>query len=135
MHSTHPRLRKNNFDLLRLLFAGVVCLVHSFELSGFEALHWTTRFFSSAVAVKSFFVVSGFLIFMSYERSTSLASYISKRIRRIYPAYFTIVILCAIGLVMVSSRSVNQYFSADWLKYVAANLSFLNFLSNYSAPL
>ncbi|MEN9435529.1 MAG: hypothetical protein RIR09_184 [Pseudomonadota bacterium] len=129
MHSTHPRLRKNNFDLLRLLFAGVVCLVHSFELSGFEALHWTTRFFSSAVAVKSFFVVSGFLIFMSYERSTSLASYISKRIRRIYPAYFTIVILCAIGLVMVSSRSVNQYFSADWLKYVAANLSFLNFLS------
>lgn len=30
------RLKKNNFDLLRLLFAGTVCLVHAHTLSGFE---------------------------------------------------------------------------------------------------
>lgn len=28
-------LARNNFDLLRLLFAGTVCLVHVHELSGF----------------------------------------------------------------------------------------------------
>lgn len=80
------------------------------------------------MAVKAFFVVSGFLIFMSFERSNSLSSYASKRIRRIYPAYFTVVILCAISLVMVSSKNAGDYFSLEWIKYVAANLTFLNFL-------
>jgi peptidoglycan/LPS O-acetylase OafA/YrhL len=80
------------------------------------------------VAVKAFFVVSGFLIFMSFERSNSLSSYASKRIRRIYPAYFTVVILFAISLAMVSSKNVGDYFSLEWIKYVAANLTFLNFL-------
>ncbi len=65
---------------------------------------------SSGMAVKGFFVLSGFLIFMSFERSTSLSSYAMKRIRRIYPAYFTVVMLCAFGMVAVSSHSVAEYF-------------------------
>ena len=83
---------------------------------------------SSAVAVKSFFVVSGFLIFMSFERTSSLKSFALKRIRRIYPGYFTIVILCALALVVVSSKSATEYFSFTWVKYVISNLTFLNFL-------
>jgi len=121
-------LTRNNFDLLRLLFAGTVCLVHSFNLSGFPQLAWIPQILSSAVAVKAFFVVSGFLIFMSYERSKSLASYAAKRVLRIYPAYFTIVMLCAIGLFAVSTKTADDYFSAAWLNYLLANLSFLNFL-------
>jgi peptidoglycan/LPS O-acetylase OafA/YrhL len=124
----HPRLTKNNFDLLRLLFAGTVCLVHAHDLSGFSSLAQITQLLSSGIAVKAFFVVSGFLIFMSFERSSSFSSYASKRIRRIYPAYFTVVMLCAISLVIVSSKNVSDYFSLTWLKYIAANLSFLNFL-------
>ena len=80
------------------------------------------------MAVKAFFVVSGFLIFMSFERSSSFASYARKRIRRIYPAYFTVVMLCAIFLVAVSSKNIEHYFSFVWVKYVLANLAFLNFL-------
>ena len=123
-----PRLTKNNFDLLRLLFAGTVCLVHAYELSGFQQLRWVSVVLSPAVAVKAFFVVSGFLIFMSFERSKSLTSYASKRIRRIYPAYFTVVMLCAISMIAVSSKNAGDYFSDPWIKYVVANLSFLNFL-------
>ncbi|MCZ7655576.1 MAG: acyltransferase family protein [Rhodocyclaceae bacterium] len=96
-------LARNNFDLLRLLFAGTVCMVHAYGLSGFRELAWIASFLSTAVAVKAFFVVSGFLIFMSYERSTSLASYTGKRIRRIYPAYFAVVMLCALGLALASA--------------------------------
>ncbi len=124
----HPRLARNNFDLLRLLFAGTVCLIHAYELSGFESLRWISDILSATVAVKAFFIVSGFLIFMSYERSTSLASYAAKRIRRIYPAYFTVVMLCAVGLAAVSSKGLGAYFSLAWVKYVLANLTFLNFL-------
>jgi peptidoglycan/LPS O-acetylase OafA/YrhL len=123
-----PRLTKNNFDLLRFLFAATVALCHASSLSGFPELLPITKILSSAIAVKAFFVVSGFLIFMSFERSTSLASYANKRFRRIYPAYFTVVMLCAIGLVVVSAQGPREYFSVSWVKYVAANLAFLNFL-------
>ncbi len=97
-------------------------------LSGFEELLPLATTAIPAKALKGFFVVSGFLIFMSYERSSSLFSYASKRARRIYPAYFTIVTVCAIGLVVVSSKNIGDYFSIDWLKYYITNLSFLNFL-------
>ncbi len=126
-HSS-ARLSRNNFDLIRLVLAAVVCLVHSYELSGFEPLAVLGQVLSSAIAVKAFFVVSGFLIVMSYERSSSLSSYLRKRVRRIYPAYFTVVMLCAVGLLLVSSKTMAGYFSLDWLKYVVANLTFLNFL-------
>lgn len=121
------RLTANNFDLLRLLFAGTVLLVHAYAVSGFQQLE-IFSVLSSAVAVKAFFVVSGFLIFMSFERSATITAYARKRIRRIYPAYFTVVMLCAIGLVAVSAKDPGDYFSAAWLKYVFANLAFLNFL-------
>lgn len=124
----NSRLTQNNFDLLRLLFAGTVCLAHSYDLSGLPQLAWLGSILSPAVAVKGFFVVSGFLIFMSYERSSSLASYAGKRIRRIYPAYFTVVMLCALGLFAVSSYDAGDYFSRAWGRYVVANLVFLNFL-------
>ena len=84
---------RNNFDLLRLLFAGVVCVVHAQQLSGMGELTFVTWALSSTVAVKAFFVVSGYLIFMSYDRSSSIWSYAQKRVRRIYPDYFTVVAL------------------------------------------
>jgi len=121
-------LTANNFDLLRLLFAGTVCLVHAHVLSGFQQLGLIASVLSSAVAVKAFFVVSGFLIFMSFERSASFTSYARKRIRRIYPAYFTVVMLCAVSLIAVSSKNIEGYFSFAWVKYILANLAFLNFL-------
>jgi len=126
--STSPRLTTNNFDLLRLLFAATVCLVHAHTLSGYQSLSWIPALLSSEIAVQAFFVVSGFLIFMSYERSSSLAAYTSKRIRRIYPAYFTIIMLCAACLWVVSSLGPKDYFSLGWLRYVTANLLFMNFV-------
>lgn len=119
---------KNNFDLLRLLFSIVVFLVHAYTLSGSSILYPLTLFLSSEIAVKSFFIVSGFLIFMSYENTNSISNYLSKRVRRIYPAYFAVVILCAIFGLFFTQVSIEDYISINWLKYLAANLLFLNFL-------
>lgn len=127
MNQQSLRLYKNNFDLLRLLLAGTVCVVHAQDLSEVK-LSWISNFLSSLVAVNAFFVVSGFLISMSFERSSSLASYAKKRVRRICPAYAFVVILCAMSLVLVSSNNFTDYFSLEWGKYLLANLTFLNFL-------
>lgn len=124
----HPRLAINNFDLLRFLFAGTVCLVHTYVLSGFEQLRPIALTLSSTVAVRAFFVISGFLIFMSYEQSSSNQSYFRKRVRRIYPAYAVVVLGCALLLALVSTRPAAEYFGSQWLKYLIANLLFLNFL-------
>jgi len=121
-------LRENNFDLLRVMFSVVVFFVHAYVLSGSALLAPLSAILSSEIAVKSFFIVSGFLIFMSYENSRGLVNYFSKRMRRIYPAYFAVVILCALLGAFITSFSIMDYFSVDWLEYVLANLVFLNFL-------
>lgn len=120
---------RNNFDLLRFCFAMVVFLVHAYLLSGSTQLSWLSEVLSSAVAVKSFFVVSGFLIFMSYENSRGLRNYFEKRVRRIYPAYFTIVTLCTLLGSLLSVHTLRDYFSAPGLyQYLTVNLVFLNFV-------
>ena len=119
---------KNNFDLLRLLFAGAVFLVHAATLASNEYLISLLSFLSSDIAVKSFFIVSGFLIFMSYENSENIPSYFSKRIRRVYPAYFVVIISCVLIGACFSSFSWSDYWSLATLKYLISNLTFLNFL-------
>lgn len=123
------RLKVNNFDLLRFVFAFIVFLVHAYALSGAKSLAVITQFLSSEIAVKSFFIVSGFLIFMSYENSHNLKTYFLKRVRRIYPAYLCVILFCAFFGYIFSTSSFDNYFSVDLVKYIFANLFFLNFIS------
>lgn len=129
MSSDNSRLRQNNFDLIRLLLALAVCLLHAHELSGVDDLSIIDTLLSGKIAIESFFVISGFLIFMSYEKSRSLANYFEKRGRRIYPAYFVAVVLAALLLSSISERSLAEYFlSSDFVRYLGFNLGFLNFV-------
>lgn len=115
----------NNFDFLRLFFAFSV-FVHHFAILTNNTIFWPI---SSQMAVAGFFVISGFLITKSFYRSPSIKNYLLKRIRRIVPAYFFIVLTCAIGLSTISPYSTIAYFTAaDFWKYLLANLSFLNFI-------
>lgn len=117
---------KNNFDLIRVGLALIVFLVHAADLSGYSSLKPIIDFFSAEIAVKSFFIISGFLIFMSYEKSKNISLFFSKRIRRIYPAYaFVIVISTLLGLIF-SSANLHEYISFTTLKYLISNLLFLN---------
>jgi peptidoglycan/LPS O-acetylase OafA/YrhL len=119
---------KNNFDLLRFLFAITVFIVHSYQLSGASNLVLFSSL-SSAFSVKSFFVISGFLIFMSYENSKSIRNYFLKRARRIYPAYFFVILLSALLGYFFSSYPLINYFSFEWLRYIFFNLLYLNFIA------
>ena len=124
-----PVSRDNNFDLLRLVFAGFVFLSHLYALSLAPALEVLTLFVSSNIAVKGFFVISGYLVMMSYENSSSVREYAEKRLRRIYPAYAAVMLVCAIAGAFFTTLPLAEYVSADLARYLAANLVFLNFLA------
>jgi peptidoglycan/LPS O-acetylase OafA/YrhL len=122
-------LSRNNLDCLRLILASTVALFHVYALTELPAFTWFGRYLSPHFAVRSFFVISGLLIYQSYVRSSTLRSYAEKRIRRIYPAYFTVVIIAAFGLFLLSNLPASKYFGAGFVKYLGANLVFLNFLA------
>jgi peptidoglycan/LPS O-acetylase OafA/YrhL len=122
-------LSRNNLDFLRLVLASTVFLFHVHALTDIPAFWTFAKFLSAPFAVKSFFVISGLLIYRSYVRSSSISSYFEKRVRRIYPAYFTVVVLAALLLFPLSTQSVSQYFGIGFWKYLGANLVFLNFLA------
>lgn len=116
----------NNFDLIRLLLAISVVFHHVYglsELPVFEPLYIKTLY-----SVQGFFIISGYLILMSYENSKSLYSYAIKRIRRIYPAYvFVILFWFALGAA-ITTLNIRQYFSYESIKYLASNLIFMEFM-------
>lgn len=122
--------RHNNFDLLRLLLACAVLLVHVATLTGSGELKFLKELLSAKVAVDGFFVISGFLIFRSFENTASLNEYFGKRLRRIYPAYFFIIVLCVLIGCVITSSTLNAYLSIETLKYLVYNLGFLNFLQD-----
>ncbi len=124
--------RTNNLDCLRFILASIVVLFHSHHMTGISALSGLNRYLSPQAAhfaISCFFVISGMLIYRSYTKSSSIASYLEKRVRRIYPGYFAVVVLAAVGLCAFSSLPLSQYFGVGFWKYLGANLLFLNFLA------
>lgn len=124
------RLTTNNFDLLRLIFASTVVVFHVGVLTQEPSLAWMQQWVSGTFGLQGFFVVSGFLVTMSYDRSRSLISYARKRARRILPAYVAVVLGAAVLLVAMSRLPWSEYFThAEWRSYVFWNLLLANFTS------
>lgn len=122
------RLTINNFDLLRLVFASMVMFFHIGILSQQPSLAWLQTYVSAEFGLQGFFFVSGFLVTMSYDKSSSLASYAWKRARRIAPAYVTVVLIAAFAFVFLSQLPWTEYFAhPQWRSYVFWNLLLMNF--------
>jgi peptidoglycan/LPS O-acetylase OafA/YrhL len=119
--------RDNNFDLLRLIAAAGVMALHVVDLSHEPSLSFLL-WADTKIALATFFVISGYLVYMSCERTTSLRDYVGKRLLRIVPAYAAVVLACAFLGCLISTLPLGDYFGKAWLQYVVANLGFLNFL-------
>lgn len=115
----------NNFTLLRLLLALAVVLGHFRLLDGIQYPHFP--FDLADAAVDCFFIVSGFLITLSFQRTRGIWPFYIRRFFRLYPMYAAIVLIQA-GIMM--AMLPNGPFSApeSTLRYLAANLMFANFL-------
>jgi peptidoglycan/LPS O-acetylase OafA/YrhL len=115
----------NNFTLLRLLLALMVVFGHFKLLSG--TAFPLFPFNLADAAVDCFFVVSGFLIAGSYERSHGLWSFYARRVFRLYPMYVCVVLIqTAIMLALLPNGPFSEPEST--LRYLVANLLFANFL-------
>jgi len=93
----------NNFNLLRLTFALMVVAYHTaLSIPGASNLAEGVFSIGAMVGVQGFFVLSGYLVFASFERSESVALYAEKRFRRLYPAYAVVILVCALAALVVS---------------------------------
>lgn len=115
----------NNMGLVRYVLAFAVIVSHFNILTGSDL-----RFpIDCDVAVGGFFALSGFLVYGGYLRKANLRHYVVARMVRLLPAYFSAVVLFAVLLAAVSSRSPGDYFlSGHFVKYLVSNLFFLNFI-------
>lgn len=116
----------NSFDLIRYYLALMVILTHYDALTGTDHFN---LWIGGGEAVSGFFIISGFFVYNSYIARPDTVHFAIKRILRICPPYFFIVLLCAFGGAVISSENGLDYFtSAQFYRYLAANLSFLNFI-------
>ncbi len=117
--------RNNNMGIVRYVLAFGVLIAHFNVLCGAD-VSWII---SSENRVGGFFALSGFVLFGGILKITSFKQFVIKRAWRILPSYFFVVITGAVLFSLISTFSFKDYFtSKDFWGYLAANLSFLNFL-------
>lgn len=121
--------KENNFNFLRLVFATLVILGHSFELKdGDRHRELLYRVFGvgslGGFAVSGFFALSGYLIVKSWMRDPSSRDFFVKRVLRIYPG-FLVASIVSIFVVGPLGADVHQYFAHLSMRSVAGNSVFL----------
>ncbi|MGE0233454.1 MAG: acyltransferase family protein [Flavobacteriaceae bacterium] len=105
----------NNFDTLRLAAALAVIVSHAFYLqSGLnsdEPLAASTGLPLGWHAVQVFFIMSGFLVFASFERRRGIGAFVLARALRIMPALITaaLFVVLVVGP-LATAFPLAQYF-------------------------
>ena len=112
----------NNFDILRLILAVLVFFAHWNTLTSQDISN--QLFHLSGYAVHMFFIVSGFLIFWSFDADQNKKHFYIKRFFRIFPLYAFLIILQTLFFIGFSDGSTFEV-----IKYFIANIFFLNFLA------
>ena len=112
----------NNFDILRLALAILVFFAHWNILTSQNISN--SIFQLSGFAVDMFFIVSGFLIFWSFDNDQNKKHFYIKRFFRIFPLYAFLIILQTLFFIGFSDGN-----TLEILKYFVANIFFLNFLA------
>ncbi|WP_322045274.1 acyltransferase [Paraburkholderia sp. J67] len=107
-------MHKNNYNLLRLLFAVAVIFSHSFELLRFPdpLERWSSGMSAGTLGVCAFFLLSGYLTAQSWTHEPRALAFLKKRALRLYPAF---IVASALSVFVVGPLGASgaQYFS-DW---------------------
>jgi peptidoglycan/LPS O-acetylase OafA/YrhL len=126
-----PNFKINNFDLIRIYAASQVMVLHSFRHLRIPMPTWLS-IINYFPGVPIFFVISGYLISSSYERSGGLSHYFTNRVLRIFPGLWA-----CIGLTIITASMVGHidFFNAQTPLWLASQMTGLiytpQFLSGY----
>jgi peptidoglycan/LPS O-acetylase OafA/YrhL len=108
------------FNFLRLTAAMAVLFSHSFELASSAGWPEPFRHFSGGQtsiggsAVYIFFIISGFLVTASYQKSQDVLDFVLKRALRILPALVIVILLTAFVLgPTMTTLPLTDYFSDE----------------------
>lgn len=113
--------RDNNMPVIRYILSICILTDHVALLANVDL--------PITLYVGGFFTISGFLIFTAFQKDPVVKSYAEKRVRRLFPPYCNIVLMCALLMVFISSLNWWQYYSdLGFWEYLGSNLIFLNFL-------
>lgn len=116
----------NNFHLIRLLAALAVIYGHAYPIVGAGGadlyLQWVGNKFIGGVAVDVFFIVSGFLIAGSLERS-SWRRYLWARGLRLLPALWVSLFLTVFVMGPLLTVSADYFSDPQTWRYLWANAS------------
>lgn len=132
--NTELRITPNNFDLVRLLAASQVVVVHGIEhleltsiVNQHFAISW--HLLTAFPGVPIFFVVSGYLISRSLDREPCLRSYAVNRMLRIYPALIACFLVSVLSVLVVSPKNI---LTADPLRFTSWTIAQLTFFQFYN---
>jgi peptidoglycan/LPS O-acetylase OafA/YrhL len=104
----------NNFDVLRLFAATEVLVEHSFHHLQIDEPFWVTVY-KCFSGVPVFFVISGYLISASLERSKNIKNYLTNRFLRICPGFWTCILFTVITAAIVGKINFVNLQAATWL--------------------
>lgn len=127
----------NNFSVLRLILALAVVVSHAFSVTTGvvmdEPLAALTGFTLGEHAVNGFFVISGFLVTMSFDKR-GWRDYVIARTLRIAPGLIvaTLVVALFLGGAMTKLSLTDYLSSPDLRRFIGATLS--SFKSNIALP-
>ncbi|GAB6442180.1 MULTISPECIES: acyltransferase family protein [Bacillus] len=117
--------KNNNFDLIRIMAAILVVFSHSFAITSGnndnEPLYMISNGQTTLghVGVMTFFVISGYLITMSYLRHPSVILFVKSRLLRIVPALVIVVIMTMFLGSIATTLDTRDYFTnTDTYKYL-----------------
>jgi len=126
-----PMSRINNFDLIRLLAAIQVMVLHvgaHLHVQYSDATNSFLQLIKFFPGVPVFFTISGFLILWSYERNKNqFVKFYYNRILRIYPALLACLFLTLCLLLSFGIINMHQLLSKDIVLWLLAQATFFQF--------
>ncbi len=128
--------RTNNFDSLRAIAALMVLVSHSFALSSGTILTEPVSRISrqqtdaGSIAVTVFFIISGYLITMSFEKNRNVRTFAKNRALRLVPGLAVVlIVLTFLAGPILSTEPTDRYFGApETYRFFLTNLSLLAYV-------
>ena len=124
--------RNNSFDFLRLMLALLVVISHSYLITGNRESE-PLEFFSNGeinlgtLAVKGFFIISGYLVFASLRNSFSVVDFVRKRVLRIFPALVGLSIVSLFLIPLAYEGEMPLFQNRSYLLYPLKVVSLFHF--------